>query len=142
MNADEIFRVCNLAALVGWLILIFAGRLRWAAKLITSFVIPALLAAAYVGILAMHWGESGGNFNTLDGVMALFTNRWLVLGGWVHYLAFDLFIGSWEVRDAEKLGISHFLAIPCLLLTFLLGPAGLGMYLALRGTRGAVRIES
>jgi hypothetical protein len=141
MNADQIFRACNLLAMAGWLILIFAGRMRWAAQLVTGMVIPALLALVYVAVLSLHWGESGGGFNTLDGVMALFANRWLVLGGWVHYLAFDLFIGSWEVRDSSRLGISHFLVIPCLVLTFLFGPAGLLGYLILRTMKVRARIE-
>jgi hypothetical protein len=135
MSADQIFRVCNLAALIGWMILIFAGRAKWAARLVTGLVIPALLAIVYVTLLALHWGEGHGGFNTLDAVMALFTNRWLVLAGWVHYLAFDLFIGSWEVRDSQQLCISHFLTIPCLVLTFLIGPAGLLCYLILRSIK-------
>jgi hypothetical protein len=142
MSADRIFGLCNLMAMAGWLALIFAGRARWAARLVTSVVIPALLAAVYVTVLSLHWGESNGGFGTLDGVMALFTNRWLVLGGWVHYLAFDLFIGSWEVRDSERLGISHLLVIPCLVLTFLFGPAGLLAYLILRTWKVRAGIES
>ena len=62
----------------------------------------------------------------------LFCARQALLAGWLHYLAFDLFTGSWEARDAVRLGISRWLAAPCLLLTFLLGPVGLGLYLLLR----------
>ena len=60
-------------------------------------------------------------------------------GGWVHYLAFDLFIGAWQVRDARVQGISHLLVIPCLQLTFLFGPAGLLLYFLIRAAdkRGA-----
>jgi hypothetical protein len=144
MSADQLFRVCNLAALIGWIILVFAGRAKWAARLVTGLLIPALLAIIYVTLLALHWGEGNGGFNTLDALMALFTNRWTVLAGWVHYLAFDLFIGSWEVRDSQRLGISHFWTIPCLLLTFLIGPAGLLCYLILRSIKsGSVaRLEA
>ena len=56
----------------------------------------------------------------------------LLLAGWVHYLAFDLFVGSWEVEDARARGVSHWLVLPCLLCTFLAGPAGLGLYLLVR----------
>jgi hypothetical protein len=52
----------------------------------------------------------------------LFQNRALLLAGWVRYLAFDLFVGSWEVRDAQQIGITHCLVIPCLLLTFSSAP--------------------
>jgi hypothetical protein len=141
MTAEQLFKLCNLAATAGWLMLVFAGRARWAARLVTGMLIPALLAVVYVAVLGLHWGESKGGFGTLEAVMLLFTNRWLVLGGWVHYLAFDLFIGSWEVRDSARLGISHLLVIPCLLLTFLFGPAGLLCYLVLRTMRVRAGIE-
>ncbi len=65
--------------------------------------------------------------------MLLFTDRWLVLAGWVHYLAFDLFIGSWQVRDARRNRVPFVLVVPCLVLTFLFGPIGLLLYLLLAG---------
>jgi hypothetical protein len=132
LSADQVFRIGNSVALAGWLILVFAGRVRWAGRLLCGVAIPLLLACAYLGILLGHWGESSGNFNTLSGVAALFTNRWLLLAGWIHYLAFDLFIGSWQVRDSQHNGISHFLVIPCLVLTFLFGPVGLLCYFVVR----------
>jgi hypothetical protein len=58
--------------------------------------------------------------------------RQALLAGWIHYLAFDLFTGAWEARDARRLRISRWLVAPCLLLTFLFGPLGLGLYLLLR----------
>ena len=48
---------------------------------------------------------------------------------------FDLFIGSWEVRDAQAHGISHWLVIPCLFFTFMFGPVGLLLYFILRTVR-------
>jgi hypothetical protein len=65
-------------------------------------------------------------------VSALFSNPWVLLAGWTHYLAFDLFIGGWEVRDAQRRGIPHLFIVPALVLTFLFGPAGLLLYLAIR----------
>jgi hypothetical protein len=56
----------------------------------------------------------------------------------VHYLAFDLFVGGWEVRDAVARGVSRWLVAPCLLLTFIFGPAGWLAYYAVRaGARPA-----
>jgi hypothetical protein len=140
MSADQIFKLCNSLALAGWLILVFAGRARWAGRLLCGVAIPLLLACAYLVLLLGHWRETSGNFNTLSGVAALFSNRWLLLAGWIHYLAFDLFIGSWQVRDSQSNGISHFLVIPCLLLTFLFGPIGFLLYFVVRfiQTRSAV----
>ena len=132
MTPDELFRICNLTAAAGWIVLIFLGTRRWAADLVTGFVLPGILAVLYTALVATHWGETPGGFGTLAGVASLFTNRWMLLAGWVHYLAFDLFIGSWEVRDARQNGVPHLLVVPSLGLTFFFGPAGLLLYLATR----------
>jgi hypothetical protein len=135
MSADQVFSICNSAALLGWLILVFAGRKRWAAYLTTGVILPLLLAVAYLVLVVGHWGETKGGFGTLTDVATLFSNRWLLLAGWIHYLCFDLFIGSWEVRDAAARGISHWLLIPCLFFTFMFGPIGLLLYFTLRTFR-------
>ncbi len=64
--------------------------------------------------------------------MTLFEEPEAVMAGWIHYLVFDLFIGAWEVRDARRLKIPHLAVVPCLVLTFMLGPVGLLLYLILR----------
>ncbi|MCA9606244.1 MAG: DUF4281 domain-containing protein, partial [Myxococcales bacterium] len=51
---------------------------------------------------------------------------------WLHYLIFDLFVGAWEVRDAERLGLSHLFVVPSLVLTLMFGPVGLMSWLAVR----------
>jgi hypothetical protein len=135
VTPERLFSLLNAFALIGWLILVFAGRMRWAARLVTGVVIPLLIAILYAYLIAAHWGETQGGFGTLDGVAALFSNRWLLLAGWIHYLAFDLFIGSWEVRDAQAVGISHLIVIPCLAVTFMFGPAGLLLYFLIRTSR-------
>ena len=68
----------------------------------------------------------------------LFSNPWALLAGWVHYLAFDLLIGTWEVRDSRERGVPHLLVVPCLILTFLLGPAGWLLYMGVRSARSRV----
>jgi hypothetical protein len=143
MGPDTLFGICNEVALLGWLLLIVAGRKRWASGLITAVFVPIALALVYSVLIPLHWHESAGNFSTLTGVAALFANRWLLLAGWVHYLAFDLFVGNWEVRDAMRNRIPHWATIPCLILTFLFGPAGLLSYFALRLVlRWAAQIHS
>ena len=71
---------------------------------------------------------SEGGFSSLAGVAALFSEPWILLAGWTHYLAFDLLVGNWEMRDATKRGIPYMLVLPCLVLTFLFGPAGWLLY--------------
>ncbi len=62
-----------------------------------------------------------------------------MLAGWIHYLAFDLFVGSWEVSDARANGIHHLLVVPCLLATFMAGPIGLALYFAIKYASRALR---
>lgn len=135
MSPETLFAICSWLAVLGWLLLIFLPRWKWSARVISGGVIPALLGLLYIYLIATHFGESGGGFNSLAEVSQLFRSPYNLLAGWVHYLAFDLFIGSWEVRDSERLKIHHLLVVPCLVLTFMLGPVGLLLYLVLRSIR-------
>ena len=78
------------------------------------------------------WSSSTGGFDSLDAVARLFENRWLLLAGWVHYLAFDLLIGAWEARTARREGMAHGLLLSCLAVTFLFGPAGYLLFQVVR----------
>jgi hypothetical protein len=131
MTAELLFTILNLIAMAAWLPLVFLPRARWATAVV-PVVVPCMLGVIYVALVAalLPWGEGG--FSSLAGVKALFENPWALLAGWAHYLAFDLFIGGWQVRDARRRGIPHLLVVPALVLTFLFGPAGLVLYLAFR----------
>lgn len=132
MNAETIFSVANTTALLSWILIAAAPKWKFTRVVVVSGAIPILLSAAYLVLVVTFFGSAEGGFGSLADVMKLFTNEWAVLAGWIHYLAFDLFVGIWEVRDAEEQGISHWLLIPCLFFTFMLGPIGLLMYTGLR----------
>jgi hypothetical protein len=131
MTIDGVFSACNLIALIGWILLLAVPRRQWAMAL-AGTAIPLALAAIYLVLFVLHARESDGGFSSLAAVAQLFDNRWLLLAGWVHYLAFDLFIGAWETRDAIARRVPRLLLAPCLLLTFMLGPIGLLCYHAVR----------
>ena len=132
MSPEQLFSLCGALVLPGWLLLIFVPRWKWTARVIAAWVLPLALAVVYLFLVATHFGDSEGGFGSLAEVSRLFQNPHNLLAGWIHYLAFDLFIGSWEVRDAQRIGIHHLLVVPCLILTFLLGPVGLLLYFVLR----------
>lgn len=133
MTPDSLFSLANNLVLPAWLLLIFAPGWQWTQRLVHAAWIPLLLGGAYAGLAFMGPGApEGANFSTLPGVMRLFDSPVGALAGWIHYLVFDLFVGAWESRDARRREISHLWVVPCLLLTFLLGPAGLLLYLAIR----------
>ncbi len=131
MTAEGVFSACNLIAMTGWILLVLAPRRRLAMT-IAGTVIPLTLAAIYLTVFVLNVRGSSGGFSSLAGVAQLFENHWLLLAGWVHYLAFDLFIGAWETRDALARGVPRLLLWPCLFMTFMLGPIGLLCYHVVR----------
>jgi hypothetical protein len=136
MQPDYLFQIVNPMVLPGWLLLLLAPGWRWT-QTVAAVLLPLVLACVYLVTLAVALSSGGGgNFNSLAGVAALFRNPMALLAGWIHYLAFDLFIGAWEVRDARRRGVSRWLVSPCLVLTFLFGPVGLLCYFGARRSVG------
>lgn len=127
---EDLFRLANTSVLPGWLLLVVAPRWKWTQRYCALFV-PIALGLVYAWLLRAGLGE--GDFGSLAGVMRLFAQPQAAFAGWVHYLIFDLFLGAWEARDAAQLGMPRWLVVPCQILTFLLGPIGLALYLLLRG---------
>ncbi|MEQ1573938.1 MAG: ABA4-like family protein [Vicinamibacterales bacterium] len=132
MTPELLFSIANVFALLSWLLLVVLPRRPWVANSVAGIGVPALLAAVYIALIATNWGGSSGGFSTLADVAQLFANPWMLLAGWVHYLCFDLLVGCWEARDARDLGVPHMLVIPCLVLTFMFGPAGWLLYQGVR----------
>lgn len=131
MSAADTFTFVNLTVLPAWALLVFAPRWKWT-RIVAAYAIPAALGIIYLTLLAMNKPPEGAGFSSITAVERLFSSQWILLAGWVHYLAFDLFIGAWEVRDAWRLNISHLFVVPCLILTFLIGPVGLLAYFIVR----------
>ncbi len=125
---DTLFSLANLLALVMWIALILGRFIKPLQKIVdplAGYVAPALLAIAYAVIMGMFWGQAeGGGFGSLQAVGALFAKPELLLAGWIHYLAFDLFVGGWIARTASERGLPGFVIAPILILTFLFGPVG------------------
>lgn len=125
MSPDDVFSAGSALAMSGWLALALSpvGR-RWsaAARRYAGTIAPLVLALAYVVMIASHWGPGG--FGTLDQVRALFAVPGLLAAGWLHYLAFDLIVGTWIAARAAERGWPHALLLPVLAATFLFGPAG------------------
>ncbi|MBA3548653.1 MAG: DUF4281 domain-containing protein [Nannocystis sp.] len=132
MSLDLIFTVANGFALLGWLLLAFAPRWRFTHAAVVSGAMSLVLAALYSALLLRYYGSAGGGFSSLPDIVKLFSDPAMVLLGWVHYLAFDLFIGGWELRDAQRRGVPHLLLLPCLGLTLMFGPVGLLLYFGVR----------
>jgi hypothetical protein len=138
LSAEQIFSIANMLAVAGWILLAVFPRRRAVTDFIAGLVAPGILALLYVVLIVTAWPGSRGGFSSLAGDAELFQNPWLLLAGWIHYLVFDLLIGVWEVRDASARRMPHWLVVPCLVLTFMFGPAGWLLYLIVRSRFRAV----
>ncbi|AOP35523.1 hypothetical protein A0128_17760 [Leptospira tipperaryensis] len=132
MELSLLFQIVNNTALAGWILLIVLPNWRYT-RLITTGILGTLLFGGIYSVLIISgFGKTQGNFRSLEGVTLLFQNPTVLVAGWIHYLAFDLFIGTWESANSQKLGISRWLVIPCQIATLMFGPFGLLSYLLLR----------
>jgi hypothetical protein len=126
MTPEDIFTAANLTAMAGWAVLaagvVFNNAML--RDLVAGRIVPAILAAAYTMLIILHWAGSQGGFGSLADVASLFASPWLLLAGWIHYLAFDLAIGAAIARKSCEERLPRLLLVPILPLTFLFGPIG------------------
>ncbi len=142
MSWDAIFGAANMLAMLSWAALILLPR--WPALLSAllylivgglSLLYSVLIVSFMAGWIDPGAGDPGGSFSTIEGVQALFSTKGGLTLGWVHYLAFDLFVGLWISRDADSKDFSRILQAPILLATFMAGPLGLFLWLIVREGR-------
>ena len=121
MGDDLILHASYLVIAPAWLALLVAPDWRPTRLLIRSAVISLVLAGLYLALVLFRGGEDpDAGVWTMDELTALFSDRRVVLIGWVHYLAFDLFVGSWVAASAARDGIARLLVAPCLVFVCLL----------------------
>jgi hypothetical protein len=136
MTPDKLFLFVSAIILIGWLPLLIAPGWKGTRWLMYTSAIPLLLASFYVVLNLLNFFRTPGGFFSLQQVSQLFQNRALLLAAWVHFGSLDLFVGYWEAEDAQRCGLHRLLLLPCLLLTFFFGPAGLLAYFVVRGASG------
>lgn len=148
MSWDAVFLLVNYWTIAGWLLLACAPRDPKILALIL-YAGVALLCLAYAIMLGGFLtggidpgGPAGGDFTSLAGVMKLFDTPGGATLGWTHYLAFDLFVGTWIARDADQKGFGRLAQCPFLLLTLLVGPAGLLAWLIVRDRRARAQAKA
>ncbi|MBP6529270.1 MAG: DUF4281 domain-containing protein [Burkholderiales bacterium] len=135
MHHDQIFQFASLPMAFGWVLLCVGllGPVRWQSLALTvgGRVMPLLLCVGYVIVLASSRGAPGG-FGSLSEVSLLFSSKGPLLAGWIHFLAFDLLVGRWQVDKVLAVGrpwLLRLLTVLCLFATLMFGPMGLLLFL-------------
>ncbi|AFD09453.1 hypothetical protein D3C87_1705460 [compost metagenome] len=128
MSLSSVFQIANVLALFGWILLIAVPRWKQTSILVFNFIV-ILLCLAYIGLIAFNIKNLNFNsFASLESVAELFSNRSMLLAGWLHYLSFDLVMGLLITEHSLKHNVASQLVMLCLLLTFFLGPLGFLIY--------------
>ena len=132
MSYDSLFNIANGIALASWIILLLFPFHSFTNRLLVGVTVMILCLAYSILVYNIMVPQDFNKFRSLSGVASLLSVPAAALAGWIHYLAFDLMAGLFVAHNAAKHGISHAWIIPCLLLTFMLGPVGLLLYFLIR----------
>ena len=125
MNVHQIFDSTGLMTMVCWLVLIVAYRNELIVKMLL-WSLTSTYAVLYGFLIFSNLDSfSLSSFSSLSSIRLAFQSDELLMAGWLHYLAFDFFVGVWMVQKAKTEMIPHLLILPSLFLTFLFGPLGL-----------------
>ncbi|RYF93834.1 MAG: DUF4281 domain-containing protein [Caulobacteraceae bacterium] len=137
--AGMLFMAANLTAMVLWAALILARFFKPLRRVVdpaAGYVAPALFAVGYLVLVVAFIGRAEGDMGSLAGVAAMFSLPEMLLAGWLHYIAFDLFVGGWIARTGDAEGVSPWLLAPILAATLIFGPIGFLAFVVVRLVRG------
>lgn len=130
MNYEIIFNIYNTGILIFWFFLLVFPKSKLTQKMTDFPWIPLVIAFGYIYFLGTSDSIFSVDFSSLSGLTEMFqnSNPRGVAAGWLHYLAFDFWVGCWILRDSQKKGVKHAFIIFPMLFTFMLGPVGVIIY--------------
>ena len=125
-----IFNFCNILILIAWGAIIISPQKKISEILISYPWIPLTLSFFYIYFIIISGGLMEADFSSLNGIVTLFKNATpeSAAAGWLHYLAFDFWVGTWIIKHSRKEKISDKIIVLPLLFTFILGPVGILVY--------------
>lgn len=128
----------NIGVLPFWFILIVFPQSHLSRIFVTSIFPFFILSGVYIFILYKSYligYDFDGNFSLylgLSELSRLFEDHLYIMIFWTHFIAINLFIGGWIVKDSQKFSINKVLMAVPLIVTYLIGPLGLFLYWIIR----------
>ena len=131
---DMIYIWLTLGVLPFWFMLFFFPQSKICKIFVTS-IFPLIILASVDLYLIFEIYNNDLNYLdvfrlylNLDELLLIFSDKNFVILFWIHFLAINLFCGSWIVRDYQKINMPKFLAFFPLIVTYFIGPFGLSIY--------------
>ena len=138
LTHENIYLWANFAILPFWLMLIIIPNSKFTQFFVNSIIVPLILSATYTYIIYQAILMDEPIFDvfklylSLDNLYILFATESFLLIFWLHFLALNLFLGSWISRDGIKYNMPRGLVFLPLILVYLTGPLGLVLYWIIR----------
>jgi len=135
---ETLYMWINLGVLPFWFILIVFPQSHLSRIFVTSIFPFFILSGVYIFILYKPYligYDFDGNFSLylgLSELSRLFEDHLYIMIFWTHFIAINLFIGGWIVKDSQKFAINKVLMAVPLIVTYLIGPLGLFLYWIIR----------
>ena len=135
---ETLYMWINLGVLPFWFILIVFPQSHLSRIFVTSIFPFFILSGVYILILYKSYligYDFDGNFSLylgLSELSRLFEDHLYIMIFWTHFIAINLFIGGWIVKDSQKFSINKVLMAVPLIVTYLIGPIGLFLYWIIR----------
>lgn len=141
MTTALLFTLANTSILLFWFCLIALPKTKITSTLISYPYVPLILSLFYLYFIGQGSGLEDVDFSSLDGILSLYKNSTpeMAAAGWMHYLAFDFWVGAGLLRESKRKHLPHWLMILPLVTTFMLGPVGLLLYSLFSWVYGKVR---
>ena len=135
---ETLYMWVNLGALPFWFILVFFPQSHLCRIFATSVFPVFILGGVYIFILYKSYVigyDFISNFSLylgLNELSRLFEDSLYIMLFWTHFIAINLFIGGWIIKDAQKFYINKILLAIPLITTYLIGPIGIFVYWIIR----------
>ena len=135
---ETLYMWINLGVLPFWFILILFPQSHLCRIFVTSIFPIFILSGVYIFVLYKSYlinYDFIGNFSLylgLNELSRLFEDSLYILFFWTHFIAINLFVGGWIVKDSQKFYINKILLALPLVITYLIGPIGLFVYWVIR----------
>jgi len=138
LTHENIYLWANFTILPFWLMIMIIPNSKFTQFFVNSIILPLILSATYIYIIYQAILMNEPIFDvfrlylSLDNLYILFATESFLLVFWLHFIALNLFLGSWISRDGIKYNIPRSLVFLPLILVYLTGPLGLVFYWIIR----------
>jgi len=138
LTLENIYFWSNFLVLPFWFLLIIVPNSRVNKIFVNSIIIPLALASAYAYSIYQAFLSSDSFvdvFNlylSLESLYTLFATESFLVIFWLHFIAINLFLGSWVSSEGIKYDIPRSIIFVPLLLVYFSGPVGLVLFWIIR----------